>query len=873
MTIFWQDGLDSEALNSSPPFNGFKDTPWNKHTGGATSVAAGSDGGKALRSYGPSGLSGSQRAEEEPTWVPTLGTTTYIGFDLQVNGDSASWSLGWQGKRGGKGNGTMGLGVDNRGDNQLTVEGGSSKLGLGAIVKGAWTRVVLGVYWHRTNGHVEAWRGGVYQGKVAPWVSKDTSSDGPGTFGSTFPAESTTNVYLKFGVYRNSGQSTSMDLRYQNMVVASTMAEADSAITSGGSGGGGTAVVLPAPPAISLVSNVDQVKFSIAPVVGARTGDLIQVYREDTSANIDAELPINATEYTDTGVVVGQEYRYRVSVGSAANGYGAWTADGDRVITTVTATSTSTSTGTAIVADFDGATSEAVLTPAPDLTGAFFMLAGFRRDVDAGNQTLLSLLNADDTMRFGFGLWAANSSTAGVQLRYDNGAGETGGRTQVAGLTWYTADGWGLLGVGKDSGTVPPRLHGLKAAAWTHQAWGLNINDDAVVAGGKVAIGRRTPVAPDRLNGKEAFVALWLGVNPVDATVETYDGLDQAGFLALPVPPTHFLVPRDSAGAVVWEDQIGTLAQQSAAGMTIETVDLPPASVYTATGPAVAAPPVAPSITWITTPPNPSTSASASFTWDYQGDPPTLYESELVANGVAQARQPLGTVVEAHAFEDLPNGEYEFRIYAENAAVTAPVVTTYAWTVAVPVERPAPNPPVQTGSGDKSVTFTWADPPAEFDATADSFQFYVNDVYLTGQDAPPLARERTITDPGWINDVPVDIRMSYGPTGSTDPAAFSGWSQPVAMTPRPQPASGAVFLFTPARVDIGAAAAAGTFPVEIRVTGSRQRTFQIVENYDWVTVSPTTGMTPAVVDVTVARSGLSRGKHVALVDVIATDGT
>jgi hypothetical protein len=231
----WHPNLLSTALGFVPllgsPIPGFQYTPWEVTGGGAVSVQSFlSLLTPAYRSYLASGATSTERAEQVPTYDPGgQGTTFWLGFDFAVPTWSTPTSWGpliMQLKRDGLGNGPVAMNLHN---GRMVVEGASgttlgSSIDLGPIpAPGSKTRIVLGFYLDPTNGWVEAWRDGSQIARVAPWVSKDTSTDGPGNWGSTLTGG--VGVYLKLGGYRG-GSGGAIDLRYSDLRAATTRAGA-----------------------------------------------------------------------------------------------------------------------------------------------------------------------------------------------------------------------------------------------------------------------------------------------------------------------------------------------------------------------------------------------------------------------------------------------------------------------------------------------------------------------------------------------------------------------------------------------------------------------------------------------------------------------
>jgi Polysaccharide lyase len=232
----WTANLSKTPIGFQPirgsPIPGFEYGTWDFVAGGRVDVQHTTDGRtKAFRAYMPSGApgTGKQRAELTPRYDPGgEGTTFWFGFDLAVPvwSTPTSWGpLVMQLKRDGLGNGPASINLHN---GRMVIEGASgvpsqgSTIDLGPIpAPGTRTRVVVGFYLHTTKGWVEGWRDGVSKGRVEPWVSKDTSYDGPGVWGSTLAGG--TGVYLKIGGYRGGGQGP-LDLRYSELRAATTRA-------------------------------------------------------------------------------------------------------------------------------------------------------------------------------------------------------------------------------------------------------------------------------------------------------------------------------------------------------------------------------------------------------------------------------------------------------------------------------------------------------------------------------------------------------------------------------------------------------------------------------------------------------------------------
>jgi hypothetical protein len=180
-----------------------------------------------------SGASGTQRAEQVPTYDPGgSGTIFWLGFNFTApvfGVNSASWGpIAFQLRRNTLGNGPASINLHS---GRIVIEGASttgasagSVLDMGALPSpGLTTRVVMGFYLHPTAGWIEAWRDGALVKRVSPWVSKDTSSDGVGTVGSTLPSGGD-GVSLKLGAYRGGSGSPALDLRYSDMRASSTRA-------------------------------------------------------------------------------------------------------------------------------------------------------------------------------------------------------------------------------------------------------------------------------------------------------------------------------------------------------------------------------------------------------------------------------------------------------------------------------------------------------------------------------------------------------------------------------------------------------------------------------------------------------------------------
>lgn len=233
----WAPKIDGLAAGSPPPIPGFVDTPWNMYAGGRVEVAVvGSR--RVVHFYLPPGQvrgGDGQRAEQCPALPFALveGLEFYIGMSPVLNEDlgSASWQSIFQMKTKGapdSGSGVMGINVGPSEFVLVDPYGGNGWAGgerhsLGLPPKGKSPRVVLGIFLHRTDGWVEAWRDGEQIKARAPWRARATVGPVKDQPWSTMYGGGIDENYLKFGPYRGISDR-SLDLQLLDMRIDKTRA-------------------------------------------------------------------------------------------------------------------------------------------------------------------------------------------------------------------------------------------------------------------------------------------------------------------------------------------------------------------------------------------------------------------------------------------------------------------------------------------------------------------------------------------------------------------------------------------------------------------------------------------------------------------------
>lgn len=227
--MLWRGRLDRFPIGAQPPLPPvFVDTPYNQYAGGSLRIVADPQQGRALSAQGTAneGRDGTQRAEAVPTVRVTEGDVVFVQFDLWASPDLAVASR-FQGpfqmksgvESGGEGYGPVGLTVGGNGHDYVEVTDGSGTQAhvIGAIPRGRWTRLVVGVRIEKDSDEawVEAWRDGE---NVLPRTESWATRDADGSSGGTMTQSGAYN-YFKFGLYRGAPQPAPAEFRFANMVI------------------------------------------------------------------------------------------------------------------------------------------------------------------------------------------------------------------------------------------------------------------------------------------------------------------------------------------------------------------------------------------------------------------------------------------------------------------------------------------------------------------------------------------------------------------------------------------------------------------------------------------------------------------------------
>jgi len=335
LALRFQDNIQAAAVGSLPNMGSRE-----LQGGGAMSIIDIGGGVKACEMRCPAGT-GTQRAEILMSLAgATQGQQRWFAMDVWINADfgtPSQWSLiGQQRRNCSPGNGPVGIGYR---ANRLVVMGGDaaglSVVDAGPWPRGVWTTLAYGIY-HSTAqsgadaGWVEAWRDGVQTGRAFPFLSRDTSSDGPGTAGSTLG--NCPNNAWKIGVYRG-GQSFPAVLRVKNIRAGDTRAD----VLGAGGGGAvplpgipdGLRVVSDTPTAVTVEANarpsaelVDYYVFYFNDLMNEGAPATAPVWTTPASAVRDGKVQFTFTQ-ANSPLEPGVNFTFRVSAHNA-NGHGGW---------------------------------------------------------------------------------------------------------------------------------------------------------------------------------------------------------------------------------------------------------------------------------------------------------------------------------------------------------------------------------------------------------------------------------------------------------------------------------------------------------------------------------------------------------------------
>jgi hypothetical protein len=320
MSILWSDQWSSMAVGANAHGTNMNAGEFTAGTSRQI-VASGVAGQNALRMRVPSGT-GTQRCEVTPSISSaTSGQIRWWGWDMRTNAATINgnpWGpLFYQHRRNGTtGNGPISFEFDN---GRLWILGWSgttreSVIDLGPNPGGTWTRIVVGILHHASNGWIEAYRDGQLMERVQPWLSGSVAGDQPSSLeGSTLGPTTPTNQ-VKFGLYRG-GNAQALEWDFKRMVIGTTLQ--DVALGNVDPGGGGTPTkTAPAAPTPAVTHPEGGVSFTWGtPPAGFEGGgvDLWQIYINGVRQLPD--LPGTARAHTISNRSPGEVLPIRISYG------------------------------------------------------------------------------------------------------------------------------------------------------------------------------------------------------------------------------------------------------------------------------------------------------------------------------------------------------------------------------------------------------------------------------------------------------------------------------------------------------------------------------------------------------------------------------
>jgi hypothetical protein len=245
----------------------------------------------------------------------------------------------------------------------------------------------------------------------------------------------------------------------------------------------------------------------------------------------------------------------------------------------ITGTSTlvvNASGSTTSVRDFDGVDDTLVVSQGSvDLTGAWTMLVGCRKDADSVWCPLMMVENAAGTGAQ-FGMFIADTNPGRPGLVW-NGT-TSNALASLSGTNIQQADGWVILAFTKTSGSVSPRGHVYKSGVWTHANMTDVVANGTTVTGGRIRFG--SFLGANFHNGKLGWAYIWDGTALSDTQLETLDGGTKETYLALAGGPTAGWEFNQTSTATAVADLVGNADQTALTGTTATTSDTPAASIY-----------------------------------------------------------------------------------------------------------------------------------------------------------------------------------------------------------------------------------------------------------------------------------------------------
>ena len=171
-------------------------------------------GGNRAEVYG---RHASPRTTPAAQWPDPIGSTRWYGFDLYIPNDFVTDPTGlvwftftqWKGVEGG----SPALALEIKRD-RIELAGSSARNDLGAIKRGQWERIVVGVHLDPTSdGWVEAYRDGA---QALPRTARPTMG---------YYAGEPDAIYLKQGIYRSAAWAVSHTLEFGPMSIGQSKAD------------------------------------------------------------------------------------------------------------------------------------------------------------------------------------------------------------------------------------------------------------------------------------------------------------------------------------------------------------------------------------------------------------------------------------------------------------------------------------------------------------------------------------------------------------------------------------------------------------------------------------------------------------------------